>query len=216
MRHVIFSIVALSNLFYASLTGATTLIDMYGDKDGFGLGVTENSPFEYDAVVASGDEGYTDQWVFGTNTYEHTIDFSLFSSPLTSAYLEIFAGGVGWYDVDYGQAKIQVNGQDFGLLTDGDFTEPYVSPADNGNYARRDVIDLMSLSLADFSSGLLTVSIVVGSEDDGWVLDYSKLYISDDPAPVPEPATMILFGTGIAGLAGMRGFKRTRKGEVKG
>ncbi|MBC8317402.1 MAG: PEP-CTERM sorting domain-containing protein [Desulfobulbaceae bacterium] len=40
--------------------------------------------------------------------------------------------------------------------------------------------------------------------------DSYTLQVSLDPAPVPEPTTILLFGTGLAGLAGSR-IRRKKK-----
>ena len=51
--------------------------------------------------------------------------------------------------------------------------------------------------------------------DNGWGSG-GKVKVSTTSAPVPEPATMLLFGTGLAGLAGFTGRKRKKEQKKEG
>jgi len=65
----------------------------------------------------------------------------------------------------------------------------------------------LTIDSSYFNSGLNTISVL--AEDHGG-LTYFDMKLAGDVAPVPEPTTMLLLGTGIAGLAGSR-IRRKKK-----
>jgi len=59
----------------------------------------------------------------------------------------------------------------------------------------------LDIASSCFTMGTNTISVL--AEDHGG-LTYFDMQLTADVQPVPEPATMLLFGTGIAGLVGAR------------
>ena len=108
-------------------------------------------------------------------------------------------------------AVIWIDGQRIEYLTDGDtYGENPADPLEGAEYARLDVFDLMPFIAYLDGADAITVEVAIPYiGEDGWSLDYSLLEIEGTPAPIPEPATMLLLGTGLAGLGVFR--RRVRK-----
>ena len=179
------------------VANATTVVDLYGDQDGFGIGLSHGDGANYTSIVnEADDDGFTDTWVYSTQSWSHVYDLSSLGT-LTTATLEIFTLGQGLQ----GLTSLYVDDQLVGTLTDGDDVGPAY------NYAFIDSFDLLAFS--SYLDGADTLRIETLSSGDGWALDYSMLTLSDDVSSVPVPAAVWLFGSGLIGLLGYGKRKKT-------
>ena len=174
-------------LLCCAATSHAAVIDMIGDADGFGIGATAGSPFEW-TDVGLGDGDGTDVWRFGDYTYSHIYDVSGLGTIATGS-LEIFTGGQGLSQL----TTVYIDNVMVGQLTDGDDAGP-----PGYNYATLDIFDLTPY--ASLLDGANEIRVDVFSSGDGWVLDYSKLSVS----AVPIPAAVWLFGSALAGLGWLK------------
>lgn len=195
MKHKVTALICALILFAGFGTAsAATVVDLFGDKDGLGVGVTSGDSFDWSSV-GPGDGDGTDQWVYGSQSYTHTFDLSALGGAITSASLSIFTGGQGLN----GLSSVYINGDLIGQLTDGDDAGP------GYNYAWLDTFDLTPY-VSSLITGIVNVEIVpLSGSNDGWALGYSELTVT---SAVPVPAAVWLFGSGILGLIGFSKRKR--------
>ncbi len=170
----------------AAPSSATVIVDLIGDKDGFGLGVLPNQAFDW-TLVGAGDGDGTDVWRFGTQSWTHTYSLAGMGA-VTSAFIEVFHGGDQSLSGP-GVGELRIDGTLVGTLT------PAFENSDN--VARLDVLDLTPFVGLLNGNDTVSLSLVGG---DGWVLDYSELTLE----AVPEPTTVLLLGAGLFGLATRR------------
>lgn len=194
MRRIIPFLCAALVIGWTTMAFGATVEDLYGDKDGFGLGKQENEAFDWQDLPDKPQEGegVTDFFTainYLPLTWTHTYSLSGVGI-FTRATLEIFSGGQG----TYGVSKVFLDDCQVGTLTNGD--------TGNINYAKKDVIDLMPFVHLLDGNDLIRVETCKSPEGgvDNWVLDYSLLKITSEPASVPIPPSIVLLCSGLVGL----------------
>ena len=182
-------------------------VSLVGDEDCFGLGgscpdgslyVDQLGGFYFANNQGAGDPAFTDWWrPFSTLSYNHTYVLE----PATSATLETRIAGI--HDINLlNSYSVLFNGTALGAFAaDVDAFQAVLT------YLFQVPVNLLTGNDTISYSGLLGT--------DGFIVDYSRLTLDDDVAsassvsPVPEPASLVLLGSGLAALAA--GIRRRRR-----